>query len=52
MKFIIRMIFSLILIILMWLGNKYALYLNVTLCFIGIEAIGIILNKWIENERK
>lgn len=49
-KDIIRYLLSVFLLGLMWLGNKYALYLLVTLSIIGAEIAALVMNKLIEKD--
>jgi len=46
---IIRWIFTIILLIFIWLGYKWALYLLITFITIGLEITQLLLNKYLEE---
>ena len=48
---IIRILLGVALLVLMWMGNKYALYFIITLTAIGQECAGFLIKKIYSQEK-
>lgn len=44
----VRILFSIVLLAMMWMGNKYALYLIITISTIGCELVSLMLKDLIK----